>query len=66
MRDDNLQVSEVSAMAEASKTTPYDPYPRGEADPAHRYAFQAWVVMFLLILCYSLAHYLAMWAKSRL
>ena len=33
--------------------------PRGEGSPAYRYLFQAWVVLFLTVICFAPANYLA-------
>lgn len=33
-------------------------YPGGEDAPAYRLAFQAWAVIFLLVICTSLLHYI--------
>lgn len=38
--------------------TPAEQYPGGENAPAYRFAFQAWVVIFLLVICTSLLHYI--------
>lgn len=35
-------------------------YPGGANSPAYRIAFQAWVAIFLLVICTSLLRYLAM------
>jgi hypothetical protein len=39
-------------------------YPGGEHSPAYRIAFQAWVAIFLLVICTSLLHYLGSWVQS--
>lgn len=36
-------------------------YPGGADWPAYRIAFQAWVAVFLLVICTSLARYLMTW-----
>ncbi len=36
-------------------------YPGGTKSPAYRIAFQAWIVIFLLVICTSLMRYLGMW-----
>ncbi len=37
-------------------------YPGGASSPAYRFAFQAWIAIFLLVVCTSLLRYLGMWA----
>ena len=44
--------------------TPAEQYPGGEDAPAYRFAFQAWVVVFLLVICTSLLHYLGSWIQA--
>lgn len=36
-------------------------YPGGAKSPAYRIALQAWIAIFLLVICTSLARYLATW-----
>jgi hypothetical protein len=36
-------------------------YPGGASSPAYRIAFQAWIAIFLLVICTSLLRYLGMW-----
>ncbi len=36
-------------------------YPGGANAPAYRIAFQAWIAIFLLVICTSLLRYLGMW-----
>ena len=43
-----------------------DPFPRGEHDPAYRWAFVAWMVLFLGVVCLGLANFLYAFTKSRL
>lgn len=48
---------------DAMTTTPDEEaqYPGGASSPAYRIAFQAWIAIFLLVICTSLLRYLAMW-----
>lgn len=43
-----------------------DPFPRGENDPAYRWAFVAWMVLFLGVICLGLANFLYGVLRSRL
>ncbi|QEL17093.1 hypothetical protein [Limnoglobus roseus] len=43
---------------------PAPQYPGGEDAPAYRLAFQAWTVIFLLVICTSLLHYLGSWIQA--
>ena len=36
-------------------------YPGGASSPAYRIAFQAWIAIFLLVICTSLLRYLGTW-----
>jgi hypothetical protein len=36
-------------------------YPGGASSPAYRIAFQAWIAIFLLVVCTSLLRYLGTW-----
>ena len=42
-----------------------DPFPRGENDPAYRWAFVAWMVLFLGVVCLGLANFLYGVGKAR-
>ena len=39
--------------------SPY--YPGGANAPAYRFAFRAWIVIFLIVICTSLLHFLGTW-----
>ena len=43
-----------------------DPFPRGENDPAYRWAFIAWMVLFLGVVCLGLVNFLFGVWKARL
>lgn len=38
-------------------------YPGGENAPGYRLAFQAWMVLFLLTICFGLLNYLGSYLK---
>jgi hypothetical protein len=42
---------------------PGHPYPGGEDNPGYRWAFTAWVVLFLGVICLGLANYLGTYIK---
>lgn len=55
-------------MAAPTAPTPeptLDPYPGGANSPAYRWAFAAWVVLFLGVICIGLLNYLGIYAKAR-
>lgn len=37
---------------------PMDPFPRGENDPAYRWAFVAWMILFFSVISLGLANFL--------
>ena len=41
------------------------PYPGGETAPGYRWAFTAWVILFLLVICLGLVNYLATMLKHK-
>jgi hypothetical protein len=54
-----------------SATTPdpvtvMDPFPRGEHDPAYRWAFVAWMVLFLTVVSLGLVNFLAGFVRHSL
>jgi hypothetical protein len=55
-------------MSTPQPTPPSEPvhsYPGGENAPAYRWAFTAWLVLFLGVLCLGLLNYLGIFAKSK-
>lgn len=40
-------------------------YPGGITNPAYRWAFNAFAVLFLLLVCFGLANYLAWYLRAR-
>lgn len=42
-----------------------DPFPRGENDPAYRWAFVAWMILFFGVISLGLANFLYGVVKAR-
>ena len=40
-------------------------YPGGEDNPAYRWAFTLWIVLFLTVICLGLLNYLGTYFKSK-
>lgn len=49
----------------AESNQPLQPYPLGENARAYRWAFTAWLVLFLLVICAGLLNYLGTYLKTR-
>lgn len=47
-----------------SPPEPVHSYPGGESDPAYRWAFTIWIVLFLGVLCLGLLGYLGLYLKT--
>jgi hypothetical protein len=39
-------------------------YPNGEEHPGYSIAFQIWILLFLIVICFGLINYLALWYRS--
>lgn len=52
-------------MATQPGDTPVHEYPGGADAPAYKWAFTAWTVLFLGVICLGLLNYLGLFAKSR-
>ena len=52
----------MATNATSDCENPY--YPGGADAPAYRFAFRAWIVVFLLVICTSLLHYLGTWYQT--